>query len=53
MKYVIESALARFDENPDWDDIADIIKKMEMSQGAFERRQTQSLRRFYQRTSIE
>ena len=34
----IESALARFDENPDWDDIADIIKKMEMSQGADERR---------------
>lgn len=34
----IKSALARFDENPDWDDIADIIKKMEMSQGADERR---------------
>ena len=34
----IESALARFDENPDWDDIADIIRKMEMSQGADERR---------------
>ena len=34
----IESALARLDENPDWDDIADIIKKMEMSQGADERR---------------
>jgi len=29
----IESAIARFDENPDWDDIADIIRKMEMSQG--------------------
>ena len=25
----IKSALARFDENPDWDDIADIIRKME------------------------
>ena len=34
----IKSALARFDENPDWDDIADIIRKMEMSQGADERR---------------
>ena len=34
----IKSALARFDENPDWDDSADIIKKMEMSQGADERR---------------
>ncbi|WP_458458302.1 MerR family transcriptional regulator, partial [Pseudobutyrivibrio sp.] len=34
----IKSALARLDENPDWDDIADIIKKMEMSQGADERR---------------
>lgn len=34
----IKSAVARFDENPDWDDVADIIKKMEMSQGADERR---------------
>ena len=34
----IEASLARLDENPDWDDIADIIKKMEMSQGADERR---------------
>lgn len=34
----IKSALARFDEKPDWDDIADIIRKMEMSQGADERR---------------
>ena len=29
----IKVALARLDENPDWDDVADIIKKMEMSQG--------------------
>ncbi|WP_022763404.1 MerR family transcriptional regulator [Butyrivibrio sp. AD3002] len=34
----IEASLARLDENPDWDDIADIIMKMEMSQGADERR---------------
>ncbi|WP_026652828.1 MerR family transcriptional regulator [Butyrivibrio proteoclasticus] len=34
----IKSALARLDENPDWDDVADMIKKMEMSQGADERR---------------
>ncbi|SFC73604.1 MerR family transcriptional regulator [Butyrivibrio sp. YAB3001] len=34
----IEASLARLDENLDWDDIADIIKKMEMSQGADERR---------------
>ncbi|SDB67570.1 MerR family transcriptional regulator [Butyrivibrio sp. INlla16] len=34
----IEASIARLDENPDWDDIADIIKKMEMSQGADERR---------------
>ncbi|WP_026498811.1 MerR family transcriptional regulator [Butyrivibrio sp. WCD2001] len=34
----IEASLARLNENPDWDDIADIIKKMEMSQGADERR---------------
>ena len=34
----IKVALARLDENPDWDDVADIIKKMEMSQGQDERR---------------
>ena len=34
----IKVALARIDENPDWDDVADVIKKMEMSQGQDERR---------------
>ena len=34
----IKSALARIDENPDWDDVADIIRKMEVSQGQDERR---------------
>ena len=34
----IRVALARIEDNPDWDDVADIIKKMEMSQGQDERR---------------
>ncbi|MDC7294506.1 MerR family transcriptional regulator [Butyrivibrio sp. DSM 10294] len=34
----IKAALARIDENPDWDDVADIIRKMEFSQGQDERR---------------
>ena len=34
----IKVALARIDENPDWDDVADVIKKMEISQGQDERR---------------
>lgn len=30
----MKSVLARTDDNPDWDDVADIIKKMEEDQGA-------------------
>ena len=34
----IKVALARLDEDPDWDNVADIIRKMEMAQGQDERR---------------
>lgn len=34
----IKVALARLKEDPDWDDVAETIKKMEMSQGQDERR---------------
>ena len=33
----IQAVLARTDGRPDWDDVADIIKKMEADQGADER----------------
>lgn len=34
----IKIALARLDEDPDWDNVADTIRKMEMAQGQDERR---------------
>lgn len=34
----IKVALARLSDDPDWDDVADVIRKMEMSQGQDERR---------------
>ena len=34
----IKVALARLSEDPDWDNVADIIRKMEMAQGQDERR---------------
>ena len=34
----IKVALARLDEDPDWDNVADIIRKMDMAQGQDERR---------------
>ncbi len=34
----IKVALARLNEEPDWDNVADVIRKMEMSQGQDERR---------------
>lgn len=34
----IKAAIARLHEDPDWDNIADIIKKMEMEHGADDRR---------------
>lgn len=34
----IKTALIRLEEDPNWDDVADTIKKMEMGQGADERR---------------
>ena len=33
----IQAVLVRTDGKPDWDDVADIIKKMEADQGADER----------------